>query len=352
MNSQPGLVSLSDHGYMLISELEDTDKMVAFLERVIRAMDGIVKDQDVLRSFAAFSASNGVPATTFDDLKNQLRESSKKLDIPFVTFSNEPYPAGCLVQWRHRIGEVMSCMNPNEAPDFKYKVKFCCDIAERDKEKAKFSEEEALGEDLELRLDFRWVSNPIVLALIPDITETLIMEAAEPLAKIVPVVHDIHKVITDTFQWKSPTNSVSVVCGLYIVTGLFGFLGYLGIPPFVCNLLGWTLEIGTVVVVTFLFIIEAEFFIAFVARVQAYKLSYQHSAKAAKDWKFMIHDCDKGADCGKAERENIQKEDRSEGDTSSFFGCDVCVRKPVRQVHPACIDTPRTLSAREDPKRK
>merc|ERR1719215_1766203 len=59
MATHPSCVGLDDEGFTLIAQLQDTDKMIQFLERVISIMDGTVVDQTVFRSFAAFSSNAG-----------------------------------------------------------------------------------------------------------------------------------------------------------------------------------------------------------------------------------------------------------------------------------------------------
>jgi len=306
----------------------------------------------VFRSFAAFSSNFGVPSTTLEDLKQQLRDSAKKLDEPFVTFDTSTYSAGCLVLYGHRTGEVMSCVNAKAPPkQLKYKCKFAaCDAVppgvsdgkhtprggkhkDEKKVEAKFTEEEVLAEDLELRLDFRWVSNTMVLALIPDITETLIMEAAEPLAKICPMVHKANKIICDLYQWKEVSKSMGFVAALYIVTALLSVFGHIGIPDIVFTLLDWVRLIGTVLVVTVLFSFNAEFFISFVAQAQGFVLSKQHATKAAKDWAFMVGENGKanGEKGGKDSKAAGKAETEADSGGGGFFGCAACARKPDSQ---------------------
>jgi len=345
MSTHPALVPLDDEGFKLIALLQDTDKMVAFLSRVIDIqMDGTVTDEAMLRSFAAFSANAGVPVTSYEEMKKQLRESATKLSEPFVTFSTYPYAAGCLVLHGHKTGEVLSTVNPKGAPDFKYMVKFADAHGEgkadkepgadkgkgKHKEKAMFTEEEVPGNELELRLDFRWVSNGMVLALIPDITETLIMEAAEPLAIVCPIVHQVNKIITDLYQWKNTTHSMGLVAVLYIVAGVASIFGWIGIPGIAFVILDWVRLIVTVSVVTLLFVFNADFFISFVAQAQSFVLSKQHAAKDAKNWGFLLQDSQ--ADESMPGKKGKNKNGAAADGEGGFFGCAACARKQEDEV--------------------
>merc|ERR1719272_1438577 len=98
---------------------------------------------------------------------------------------------------------------------------------------------------------------------------------------------------------------MGLVAAGYIVTGVLSIFGWIGIPPIVFTLLGWGQVVGTVSVVTFLFVFNAEFFISFVAQAQGYALSKQHAAKAAKKWGFLVQD-------GDAEKNGGNKKDRKE----------------------------------------
>jgi hypothetical protein len=289
-------------------------------------MDGSVveRQRDMLRRFCAFAQHHGEPSCTFDELRVQLQQVPTKLDEPFLTFDEKTYPAGCLVASEEgkRVGEVVKCVNPREAHHaFKYMVKFAVPAATEEGTKGsmekgkkvppKFVEEEVPGQDLELRLDFRWVSNSMVLAMIPDVTESLIMEAADPLKQVVPIIQMVSVKVGSLFQWHNAAQSMAIVISLYIVAAAFAFVGSLGIPPLVFTILLIVQNVVAILITTVVFLAKVQFVQAFIAQMQAMGLQSQHKKKPAESWAFVTQ----------KELEKTDDDNEERGTGGSLFGC-------------------------------
>lgn len=279
MAAHPGLVPLNDLGYELMSELRDTNKVESFLARTVVAMNGKVESQKKLRVFAAFCHHQGKPVTTFADLKKQLRDSVKALpNDPMVSFSPKPHPPGFLVAHENRPGEIVMCVNPKEeTPKYKMKLK--------DGEEVEVS-----GEELETCLDLRWVNSQIVLAMIPDATENQLMDLLEPLQMVRDIVRFSSNLTSDIVCWKHYALSAGCLVACLVLTAVFGFIASLGLPPipgFVIYTIGLIYVVAVAGGIALLFMMNAMFFISFVARVKAHLKVKEYAEKSAMvKWPF------------------------------------------------------------------
>jgi len=281
MAVDPSLVALNETGYALVAELCDTRAMRDFLERVVVAMNGKVLQRDLLRQFAAFCWDGGRPVTTLANLKQQLRSAAAELkEHPFVSFSPATLENGSLVVAGGRSGEVISCpRQPDKSQGGQYKVQFGPEATEL-----------LDGESLEIRPDFRWISNPVVLALIPDDVETALMDLLPPLECAQMHVRFVVDVVSDLVTWKRNDASLATAALCFAIAGLLALPAYYGLPTWVSVTFSFAQEVTCVSVVVIIFVMKSRLVTCLQACVRAHIRYRTHSMKKATDWPFFKQD--------------------------------------------------------------
>jgi len=281
MAVDPNTVALNEMGYALVAELCDTGAMRDFLERVVVAMNGTVLQRDLLRAFAAFCWDGGRPVTTLANLKQQLQSAAVELkEHPFVAFSLGALENGTLVVAGGRSGEVISCVRrPDRSRGGKYKVQFGPEAtAVLD------------GESLEIRPDFRWISNPVVLALIPDELETALMDLLPPLECAQMHVRFVVGLVSDLLTWKRNDASLATAALCFAIAGLLALPAYYGLPTWLSVTLSYAQVVACVSVVVIIFIMKSRLIICLEACVRGHVGYRTHSTKKATDWPFFEED--------------------------------------------------------------
>eukprot|EP00419_Tripos_fusus_P070296 CAMPEP_0172905602 /NCGR_PEP_ID=MMETSP1075-20121228/175001_1 /TAXON_ID=2916 /ORGANISM="Ceratium fusus, Strain PA161109" /LENGTH=537 /DNA_ID=CAMNT_0013762863 /DNA_START=26 /DNA_END=1635 /DNA_ORIENTATION=+ len=282
MATDPSSVALDDMGYTLVAELCDTNAMRDFLERVVVAMHGTVHQPDLLRQFAAFCWDGGRPVTTLANLKQQLRRAAADLpEHPFVSFSPAALQIGSLVVAGGRSGEVISCVRqPNMSQGGCYEVRFGPEAIE-----------ELDGESLEIRPDFRWISNPVVLALIPDDLETALMEdLLLPLEFAQMYVRLVVDLVNYLFSWKRYDASLATATLCFATAGLLALPAYHGLPTWVSVTVSFAQVVACLSLVVIIFVAKSRLMICLQACIRAHVKYRAHSSKRAMDWPFFEED--------------------------------------------------------------
>jgi hypothetical protein len=277
--AHPSTVPLNDEGYKAVAKFQNSDKTYAFLTRVITNMHGKVLDSDRAREFAAFATEGKAPVCSYASLKKQLLRAADR-EQSWVTFKKKPYDAGALIQWCGEDGEVVKCLNPGDEPGgWRYLILLDKTKAEAENKAATDDDEngglaqhivehgvvrrgavvnmvtgaakladktvnaatdltkksvnmvigdnletpEVHGDELEARVDVRWMRNDVVLALIPDSVETMV----QGLLPTVRSASDGAKVgaekLEDILSWRSPAKTFAIVMGLLGLSFLLYF---------------------------------------------------------------------------------------------------------------------------------
>jgi len=277
MAADPKIVALDDMGYALVAGLCDTQAMRDFLERVVIAMNGKVLQRDLLRSFAAFCWDAGRPVTTLADLKQQLRSAAVELrDNPFVSFSPAALEHGSLIVAGGRSGEVICCVRqPDASQGGQYKVQFGPDAVE-----------ELDGEILEIRPDFRWISNKIVLAMIPDDVETALMDLLPHLELAQMHVRFVVDLVGGLLTWKRNAASLATAGLSFATAGMLALPAYYGLPSWVLITCSFAQMAACISVVLIIFFMKSRLITCLQACIRAHVGYRAHSAKKARDWPF------------------------------------------------------------------
>jgi hypothetical protein len=296
--ANPSTVPLNDTGFKLVAAMRNTDKTVAFLKRVITSMRGKVLDTDTLFTYAAYATKGGKPNAGYRDLcadlkklvEEKLGEHSK-----MVSFLDQPLEEKTLVKSVYpeiAYGEIVRCTNKDvKRPEDTYKYEVSLS---KKTTTSKTHAEETRGQspsasalalspryantkdasELQLRTDLRWLSNPAVLALIPDSVETTIMSFLPTLDSVRKSFLSIATSLEDLFGWKS--NLSLIVCvGLYTLS-------------LICFLVGaWVEKLIFVSITVFVFFSSTRSWTIFVNRRRGAKLAAEHKKHAGEHWGFL-----------------------------------------------------------------
>ncbi|CAK0878275.1 unnamed protein product, partial [Prorocentrum cordatum] len=244
-------VPVNDEGYARVSSTQSSDKMRIFLERVVKAMQGQVLNMDQFAVFAAFAADNGKPVCTYRDLKAQLRSASN-INSPFVSFPTAPLKDDTLVIWHDHQGAV---------------------------------QEKIRADDLEVRMDLRWMSSGVVLGLIPDGLEDAISDLQPTVdalgRQIVYWLHKCEAIVT----WANATMAAYITVAFFAASVLLGWLVYES-QSAVSVMLLWLLKGALACGVAFPHLWFAHFAVKVRTRLTAEASAKQHAATGPSAWPF------------------------------------------------------------------
>jgi len=250
------------------------------LERVVKAMQGQVLDMDQFAVFAAFAADNGKPVTTYRDLKAQLRNAGDT-NSPFVRFPTAPLKKDTLVLWHDhqgcvQEGKVLLCVNEKANPKT-----YMVQIGEG---KESF-QEKIRADDLEVRLDLRWINSPVVLALIPDGLEDMVSDLQPTVdgvgRKVVYWLHMCEAIVT----WENRTYATNITVAFFASSILLGWVAFQS-QSAVSVLLLWLLKVAAACCVAFPHVWFAHFAVKVRTRCRAEALAKQHAATGPSTWPF------------------------------------------------------------------
>jgi hypothetical protein len=280
----PYSVPVNDEGYARISSTNSSDKMRVFLERVVKAMQGHVLNMEKFAVFAAFAADGGKPVTTYRDLKAQLPNASD-IDSPFVSFPTAPLKDDTLVLWHDdqgcvREGKIVSCASEKANP-MVYVVK----IGEGKEE----FQEKIKADDLEVRLDLRWMNSAAVLALIPDGLEDAVSDLQPTIDGVgrqaVYWLHKCEAVVT----WENKFLATCITVAFFAASVLFGWIA-LKSQSAVSVMILWLIKVALACGVAFPHIWFAHFFVKVRTRCTAQAAAKQHAATGPSTWPFFTAD--------------------------------------------------------------
>ncbi|CAK0905560.1 unnamed protein product [Prorocentrum cordatum] len=264
MSLLPAAVPLDDAGYALIAQTKDTDAAVAFLQRVVFALQGTVADDDKLREFAAFSSHEGeAVAESYADLKRQLHKAkaNKESRCPIIKTDDKPLKKGALVHRSGQKGEVVSCKNPDEVLTWEYEVQF--DGAD--------APEVVRADRLDSRTDMRWMSGDAMLAIIPDSVEDSLIGWTAFFRSLTTTLEGAEKPIRDIAGWKDKTKTLTVAVACLVLSVLFL----------------WIQRLFCFAVAVYLFAKNTEAWISFFAKRRGQAaLEKQKGARDVSEWGF------------------------------------------------------------------
>jgi len=216
MSSNPRTVELTDRGYSLCARTAGPDGLTTFLERAIYRMGGKVLDRSGLHSFSVASIQDGLPVTTYADLKRQLREASKVSDS-FVKFDDKVLKDDTLVLKDGVRGTIESCINPKNPPGSReYAVKM-------DYGNVEPTVEEILGDDLEPRVSLEWLGNPTVLAFVPDVIEDAVTSMQPVIDQVADRMLVMEHKLTEVLSWQRERSAQTVVAVCFAASLLLTF---------------------------------------------------------------------------------------------------------------------------------
>jgi len=203
------------------------------------------------------------------------------MEHPFVSFSpGGALENGSLVVAGDRSGEVISCVRqPDRSQGGKYQVRFGPEATEV-----------LEGESLEIRPDFRWISNPVVLALIPDEVETALMDLLPPPEYAQMHVRFVVGLVSDLLTWKRNDASLASAALCFAIAGVLALPAYYGLPSWVSVTLSFAQVAACVSVVVMIFIMKSRLIICLQACIRAHVKYRAHSSKRAMDWPFFEED--------------------------------------------------------------
>jgi len=275
---------LNDHGFAMVAALQSARELTVWLQRVVKAMNGKVLDKERLRDFGfASTTATGGEVVSYKALKKSLRAAAKE-SKPFVNFSEKALAAGTLVSREGEFGEIMGCKNPQDKPGaMTYVVRMysngtpepavqsCTEImfcTGREKfNQNDFNPETDIlcaGDDLEVRMSLTWLSNPVVLALIPDFVEEELNELQGQLDSLASTVVGISRVANEIVTWKRCCTAFSITTLFWLLAALFAFH-----YSTVDLIRAVALHIVSLVVTTVIFLCMAPFILVFARVFQA-----------------------------------------------------------------------------------
>ncbi|CAK0878273.1 unnamed protein product, partial [Prorocentrum cordatum] len=273
-------VPVNDEGYARVSSTQSSDKMRIFLERVVKAMQGQVLNMDQFAVFAAFAADNGKPVCTYRDLKAQLRSASN-INSPFVSFPTAPLKDDddTLVIWHDHQGaegKILRCVNDKANPRT-----YVVQIGEG----GDSFQEKIRADDLEVRMDLRWMSSGVVLGLIPDGLEDAISDLQPTVdalgRQIVYWLHKCEAIVT----WANATMAAYITVAFFAASVLLGWLVYES-QSAVSVMLLWLLKGALACGVAFPHLWFAHFAVKVRTRLTAEASAKQHAATGPSAWPF------------------------------------------------------------------
>jgi len=269
--AHPSTVPLSDDGYSVIARQGSTDKMAAFIGRVVATMQGKVIDQERMHEFAAFASYEGEPVTSYAGLKQQLFAASLQ-NAPFLSCKGA-LSEGALVKAHGVNGKVLRCLNPDDHLDWKYLVSTSQDGRAACEQRV---EEEIHGDHLASRTDLRFLSNPAVLRLIPDSVEDMVQGFHPTVAGLNTSVRNLTKTISDVTTWKHQGKSIKVVLACFTLGLLFV----------------WVQKLIFVIISLFLFIKHTAWWVSRGALRSSGAAALKSASKGKLKWGFFVGEAD------------------------------------------------------------
>jgi len=258
--AHPSTVPLSDEGFRLVAKMGSTDMSLAFILRVVAVLQGQVLDQDKLRAFAAFSSFDGEPVCDFMSLKRQLLESAKTTE-PFLQMKG-PLPPNSLIKRQDMRGKIVKCLNPEDELSWRYLVTFDSDKTEH----------EFAADELEPRMDMRFLMSPVVLAVVPDAVENAIGAFQPTFENLNRSVSSAWQPMAQIFSWAEPRKSLGLATGCLVLS--FAFI--------------WIQRPVLVLVSIWMFFHSAAILKRAAMHRHAKKMDIKHASKSYKSWAFFI----------------------------------------------------------------
>jgi len=256
--AHPSAVPLSDEGFRLVAKMGSTDMSLAFILRVVAVLQGEVLDQDKLREFAAFSSLDGEPVCDFVSLKRQLRESAKTTE-PLLQMKG-PLPPGSLIKRQDMRGQIVKCVNPEDELSWLYLVTF-------DSGK---TEQELPADELEPRMDMRFLMSPAVLVLVPSAVEKAIGAFQPTFENLNRSVSSAWQPMAQIFSWAEPRKSLGLATGCLVLS--FAFI--------------WIQRPVLVLVSIWMFFHSAAILKRAAMHRHAKKMDIKHASKSYTSWAF------------------------------------------------------------------